>query len=339
MWWPAIGGLFVGLGGLVFPHALGVGYDTLRGLLNGQVAGGVILGVLVVKSLIWTIALGSGTSGGVLAPLLMMGAALGGVEAFVLPDMGVGFWPLISMGAILGGTMRVPFTAIVFALELTHDLAALLPLLIAVTAAYTFTVLLMKRSILTEKLSRRGHHLSREYQVDPMEGLFVSQVMRSNLMVLLASTPLADLAASLKVGGAHGAQGLYPVTDDDGKLLGVVTRHDLEVLLAEHASAGHEDVALRDVIRPDPVVAYPDEPLRTVVYRMAQTGLTRLPVVDREDPSHLVSVISLRDLLSARVMALEDEQERERTLRIRSFIPMSRHLRHRQHVSVPGDDA
>jgi CBS domain-containing protein len=158
-------------------------------------------------------------------------------------------------------------------------------------------------------------------------------------MVLLASTPLADLAASLKVGGAHGAQGLYPVTDDDGKLLGVVTRHDLEVLLAEHASAGHEDVALRDVIRPDPVVAYPDEPLRTVVYRMAQTGLTRLPVVDREDPSHLVSVISLRDLLSARVMALEDEQERERTLRIRSFIPMSRHLRHRQHVSVPGDDA
>jgi H+/Cl- antiporter ClcA/CBS domain-containing protein len=339
MWWPAIGGLFVGLGGLVFPHALGVGYDTLRGLLNGQVAGGVILGVLVVKSLIWTIALGSGTSGGVLAPLLMMGAALGGVEAFVLPDMGVGFWPLISMGAILGGTMRVPFTAIVFALELTHDLAALLPLLIAVTAAYTFTVLLMKRSILTEKLSRRGHHLSREYQVDPMEGLFVSQVMRSNLMVLLASTPLADLAASLKVGGAHGAQGLYPVTDDDGKLLGVVTRHDLEVLLAEHASAGHEDVALRDVIRPDPVVAYPDEPLRTVVYRMAQTGLTRLPVVDREDPSHLVSVISLRDLLSARVMALEDEQERERTLRIRSFIPMPRHLRHRQHVSVPGDDA
>jgi CBS domain-containing protein len=235
--------------------------------------------------------------------------------------------------------MRVPFTAIVFALELTHDLAALLPLLIAVTAAYTFTVLLMKRSILTEKLSRRGHHLSREYQVDPMEGLFVSQVMRSNLMVLLASTPLADLAASLKVGGAHGAQGLYPVTDDDGKLLGVVTRHDLEVLLAEHASAGHEDVALRDVIRPDPVVAYPDEPLRTVVYRMAQTGLTRLPVVDREDPSHLVSVISLRDLLSARVMALEDEQERERTLRIRSFIPMPRHLRHRQHVSVPGDDA
>ncbi|HJP70740.1 MAG TPA: chloride channel protein, partial [Candidatus Limnocylindria bacterium] len=251
MWWPAIGGLFVGIGGLIFPHALGVGYDTLRDLLNGNVAGGVILGVLVVKSLIWTIALGSGTSGGVLAPLLMMGAALGGVEAMVLPDMGVGFWPLISMGAILGGTMRVPFTAIVFALELTHDLDALLPLLIAVTAAYTFTVLLMKRSILTEKLSRRGHHLSREYAVDPMEGLFVRQVMRTNLTVLLASTPLRDLAASLKSGGARGVQALYPVTDDGGAMLGVVTRHDLESLLAEGRDDG---VTLRDVVRRDPVV-------------------------------------------------------------------------------------
>lgn len=163
MWWPAIGGVAIGLGGLVNPHALGVGYDTLRDLLNGRLAGEIIVGLVIVKALIWAIALGSGTSGGVLAPLLIMGAALGGVGAMVLPDVGVGFWPLIGMGAILGGTMRVPFTAIVFTLELTHDLAALLPLLIAVTTAYTFTVLVMKRSILTEKLSRRGHHLSREY--------------------------------------------------------------------------------------------------------------------------------------------------------------------------------
>ena len=248
----------------------------------------------------------------------MMGAALGGVEAIVLPDMGVGFWPLISMGAILGGTMRVPFTAIIFALELTHDLNALLPLLIAVTTAYAFTVLLMKRSILTEKLSRRGHHLSREYAVDPMEGVFVSQVMRSNVMVLLASTPLADMAASLKTGGARGFQGLYPVTDDDGRMLGVVTRHDLDMLLAEGPEG---ETTLRDVLRPDPVVTYPDESLRPVVYRMAETGLTRMPVVDRDDPTHLVSVISLRDLLGARVQALEDERDRERTLKIRTFIP------------------
>ena len=121
MWWPALGGLVIGLGGLAFPQALGVGYDTIGALLQGDVAGGVILGILVVKSVIWSVSLGSGTSGGVLAPLLMMGGALGGVEARFLPEVGAGFWPLISMGAILGGTMRSPLTGIVFAVELTHD--------------------------------------------------------------------------------------------------------------------------------------------------------------------------------------------------------------------------
>jgi H+/Cl- antiporter ClcA len=117
MWWPAIGGAFVGLGGMIFPQALGVGYDTIQALLQGNVPRAIIAGVLLVKSAIWVISLGSGTSGGVLAPLLMMGAALGGVEAMFLPHEGAGFWPLVSMGAILGGTMRAPFTAILFALE------------------------------------------------------------------------------------------------------------------------------------------------------------------------------------------------------------------------------
>src|SRR3954454_18525524 len=131
MWWPAIGGLVIGLGGLVFPQALGVGYETIGALVQGDVPRATIAGILLVKSLIWAVALGSGTSGGVLAPLLMMGGALGGVEAMFLPAMGPGFWPLISMGAILGGTMRSPLTGIVFALELTHDFNALLPLIVA----------------------------------------------------------------------------------------------------------------------------------------------------------------------------------------------------------------
>ena len=128
MWWPAIGGLAIGLGGLVFPQALGVGYDTIGALLQGSVTTRVILGVLLVKWFIWAVSLGSGTSGGVLAPLLMMGGALGGLEAMFLPNEGAGFWPLISMGAILGGTMRAPFTSIVFAFELTHDANVFLPL-------------------------------------------------------------------------------------------------------------------------------------------------------------------------------------------------------------------
>src|SRR5436190_11186504 len=139
MWWPAIGGLLIGLGGLIFPEALGVGYETIGALIQGDVPGRMIIGILCVKSAIWALALGSGTSGGVLAPLLMMGAALGGVESMFFPAEGMGFWPLISMGAILGGTMRVPFTSVIFVLDLTRDFNSFLPLFIAVIVAYAFT--------------------------------------------------------------------------------------------------------------------------------------------------------------------------------------------------------
>src|ERR1700685_687007 len=198
MWWPAIGGLAIGLGGLVFPQALGVGYDTIGSLLQGSVTTHVILGVLLVKWFIWAVALGSGTSGGVLAPLLMMGSALGGLEAMFLPNEGAGFWPLISMGAVLGGTMRSPFTSIVFAFELTHDGNVFLPLLVGSVIAHAFTVLTLKRSILTEKVARRGYHLSREYAVDPLEILFVREVMRTKVVVLSAASTLGEIAHSLR---------------------------------------------------------------------------------------------------------------------------------------------
>src|ERR1700730_1541489 len=192
MWWPALGGLAIGLGGLVFPQALGVGYDTIGGLLQGSVTTHAIIGVLLVKWFIWAVSLGSGTSGGVLAPLLMMGGALGGLEAMFLPNEGAGFWPLVSMGAVLGGTMRSPFTSIVFAFELTHDANVFLPLLVGSVIAHAFTVLTLKRSILTEKVARRGYHLSREYAVDPLEILFVREVMRTKLAVLRAASTLGE---------------------------------------------------------------------------------------------------------------------------------------------------
>jgi CIC family chloride channel protein len=144
---------------------------------------------LIVKSLIWSFSLGSGTSGGVLAPLLMMGGALGGLEALFLPHVGLGFWPLISMAAILAGTMRSPFTGMIFALELTHDINFLLPLMIACIMAYGFSVLVMRRSILTEKVSRRGYHLTREYSTDPLEIVFVRDVMRTAISIFSANMP------------------------------------------------------------------------------------------------------------------------------------------------------
>ncbi|MBS1879056.1 MAG: chloride channel protein [Actinobacteria bacterium] len=177
MWWPAIGGVVIGLGGLVVPEALGVGYNVIGAELNGSIATDLLLGILIVKTLIWSFALGSGTSGGVLAPMLMIGGALGGLEALVFPAVGPGFWALIGLAGVLGGLMRSPLTGVVFALELTHRWGALLPLLIAATAAYAISVLLLRRSVLTEKVARRGVHLSREYSVDPLEVLFVSDVM------------------------------------------------------------------------------------------------------------------------------------------------------------------
>jgi chloride channel protein, CIC family len=310
-WWPAIGGLAIGLGGMIFPQALGVGYDTIHALLEGVVPQAVIARVLLVKSAIWAISLGSGTSGGVLAPLLMMGAALGGVEARFLPQEGAGFWPLVSMGAILGGTMRAPFTAVLFALELTHDINVLLPLLVAAMLAHATTVLLLKRSILTEKVARRGFHLTREYATDPLEILFVREVMRTNLVVLPAEVTIEDLRHTLVRQSLGRGQHLFPVVDLQKRLKGVITRKELRELI----DSGVPPVSLGDVLR-QPVVAYPEEPLRAVVFRMAETGLTRLPVVDSNN-GRLAGMVSLRNLLRARVRHLYEERERERVLRLR----------------------
>ena len=318
MWWPALGGLVIGAGGLLFPQALGVGYDTIGALVQGEVPGRIILGILIVKATIWSVSLGSGTSGGVLAPLLMMGGALGGVEAWVLPNLGPGFWPLVSMGAILGGTMRSPLTGVIFALELTHDVNMLLPLLVAVSVAHAFTVLVLKRSILTEKIARRGYHLSREYAIDPLEILFAREVMRTGLAALPIDAPLEQLAAPVRVDALGGPQRLYPVVSAGGSLEGVVTRFDLHTLV--HRSGGPPP-RLETILRRNPTVAYADEPLRAVVHRMAETGLTHFPVVERGTERRLAGMISLEDLLKARAMNLDAERRRERVMQVRLAFP------------------
>ena len=179
LWWPAIGGIGVGVGGYFFPRGLGVGYDNIAELLRGNAPLALVLGILVAKSLMWAFSLSSGTSGGVLAPLLMIGAAIGESVARLahMPGEAQAVWALMGMGAMLAGALGVPLTAILFSLELTHALPALLPLVLACTASYLLTSLIMPRSILTEKLGRRGYHLSREYGVDPLETITVAEVM------------------------------------------------------------------------------------------------------------------------------------------------------------------
>jgi CIC family chloride channel protein len=315
MWWPAIGGFVIGIGGLIYPHALGVGYDVIEELLQGKLIGSALVLLILVKWTIWSVSLGSGTSGGVLAPLLMMGAALGGVEAQWFPDMGLGFWQVISMGAILGGTMRSPLMAIVFVLELTHDINLLLPLLLAVTLAHAATVVLLKRSILTEKVSRRGFHLTREYATDPLEILFAREIMATDVAAIPVGSRRQDIAAAID--GERRGQSIFAVVDEIGELVGVVTRWMLE----QWADGDGTIDASVLTIAHEPVTAYADESLRAVMNRMAETGLTCLPVVRRENPRQLVGNITLRDMLKARMRHIEEEKRRERVLPISLIVP------------------
>jgi hypothetical protein len=176
MWWPAIGGLIIGVGGLFQPRALGVGYDVIGQLLDGRAGLSLVVSILIVKSLIWSLSLGSGTSGGVLAPVFMIGGALGALEGQFLPHVFPGFWAMAGLAAVVGGVMRSPLTGVVFTMELTHAWNTLLAMLVASVSAYAISVLILKRSVLTEKVARRGLHLTREYVTDPLEALFARDV-------------------------------------------------------------------------------------------------------------------------------------------------------------------
>jgi chloride channel protein, CIC family len=310
MWWPAIGGIVVGLGGLVFPQALGVGYDVIGELVRGDRALHLVLGVLIVKWLIWSVALGSGTSGGVLAPVMMIGAGLGALMSYALPDLGVGFWAMIGLGAMLSGTLRVPITAIVFTVEQTHDWNMLLPLLLGCVGSYAVSALLLRRSILTEKVSRRGYHVSSEYAIDPLELLYAREVMEAPDVILPVSST-SDEALTLMEADGPANQRLLPVLDELGLLAGVITRSELEKKIKELQNAS-QTLNLREVMRLEPVVAISDDPLRVVVNRMAQKAVTRMPVIERS--GRFLGLISLDHLLKARSRHLEEEERREQML-------------------------
>jgi CIC family chloride channel protein len=307
MWWPAIGGLAVGIGGLLDPRVLGVGYGVIHGLLSGELVGAALLGLLVAKALVWSIALGSGTSGGVLAPLLIMGGALGAVEAHWIPVGDSGLWATLSMAAMMGGTMRSPLTAIVFTLELTHDLNVLPGLLVSCIAAHAFTVLVLRRSILTEKVARRGYHLTREYSVDLLSIVRVAEVMDRDAPTVLATTTLAEL--SDRIARADPAlvrrQGTM-IVDAEGRLCGVITRGDLVRAIQGDASRTVLDAGSRDL-----VVTYPDEILHDAVSKMLKHDVGRLPVVSRSDRSELLGYLGRGSLLSARLRFLDEEHVRE----------------------------
>jgi len=304
MWWPALGGLAVGLGGVIDPAVLGVGYDNIRLLLAGSLTMSALLILLFDKAFVWIVALSSGTSGGVLAPLLILGGALGAVEAHWMPFGDTGFWALLGMTAILGGTMRAPLTAILFAVELTGNFHVLPALLTASAAGYAFTVLVMRRSILTERIARRGLHLTREYGIDPFEVMRVGEIMASPAEALAASMTIKQTIGFFETGQDRHKS--YPVIRDDGRLIGLISRGDVLRWMRDGAT-GEEllgDVAL------EVATAFPDETAGQLADRMAQGRFSRVPVIAREDRK-LIGIVTRHELLRVRTLALQAEQARQ----------------------------
>jgi len=313
MWWPMLGGVVIGIGGLIEPAAMGVGYDIIDGLLGNKFLASTVVTILVVKSIIWLFALSSGTSGGVLAPLLIFGGALGWLVGLVMPGNDPGFWSLLGMAAMMGGTMRAPLTGTFFALEITGDINTLVPLLVATVVAYAVTVLLMRRSILTEKIARRGQHITREYGIDPFEFTRAREIMIKDVDTLDATMTVAkacDLfAASQKT------HRVYPVIDSAGKLVGTVSRGDAlswqgDAELAEQTIADR----ISDTSLP---VGHPEDTVGFIADLMLSADTGRIPIVD-PDNGKLCGLIARKDLLRLRSSLRTLEHERRPYLAARS---------------------
>jgi H+/Cl- antiporter ClcA len=313
MWWPAIGGAIVGIGGWFVPQALGVGYGTINGMLNAQLAAGVVAGIIVVKVVIWIAALSSGTSGGVLAPLLMIGCAMGTLFSLAIPGHDAMVWSAVGMAAIMGGTMRAPFMATMFALETTHAWGLLPPIFIGCVAATAFTVIFVPRSILTEKLARRGMHVAREYSVHPLELIAVQAVMapRSGLVVLEQQATIAQIAERLTNLDPQLHYEEYPVVDPAGSITGFVSH----AAILQSAHAGGADIATVQSLAKSPVAVHPDDRVRAAASVMATARRRSAAVLD--DSGKWVGILTVEDLLEAwkRGLAAETRRVRVRSLK------------------------
>jgi len=288
---------------------LGVGYETIHGLLRGEILGAALVGLVFAKGIVWSVALGSGTSGGVLAPLLMIGGAVGALLGTLMGMAHPGLWAMVGMAAMMGGTMRAPLTGMFFLLELTHDLNALPALLVGSVAALCVTVLLLRRSILTEKLARRGQHITREYAVDVFELIRVGEVMDRTPPVVSADTSLAALSERIAQAGSTFASRQATLIAENDRLVGIVTRGDL---LRAQRTENAGMLTVLDAGTADPVTAFADETLNDAMNKMLQSDIGRLPVVERDDPRKIVGYLGRAEILAARLRHRNEEHDREK---------------------------
>jgi CIC family chloride channel protein len=316
LWWPAIGALGLGIIGYFVPRVLGVGYDTIGDILNANLAWKLMLVVMVAKAVALVISLGSGTSGGLLAPMFMSSAAMGGVFAmgidriFPSANLSAGAFALVAMGAVFGAASRATFTFIIFAFEITRDYNSVLPLMLVSVIADGIAMLMMPRaSIMTEKLARRGLHIHQEYETDVLQQVRVSETMDQDVPTLPADMKISELSDLIvrRDPEVSRHQGMV-ILDSEGKLAGVITRGDVMRALDADPSGALSvlNAGTRNV-----VVTYPDEMLHDASAKMLRNNIGRLPVVDRKDPRKIVGYLGRPGIMAARMRRLDDEHVRE----------------------------
>jgi CIC family chloride channel protein len=316
LWWPAIGALGLGIIGYFVPRVLGVGYDTISDILNANLALKVLIVVMLAKAVALVISLGSGTSGGLLAPMFMSSAALGGVfamgmnEVFPAAHLSAGAFALVAMGAVFGAASRAAFSFIVFAFEITRDYNSVLPLMLVTVIADGVAILLMpKASIMTEKLVRRGLRIHQDYEADVLQQMVVSETMDREAPVLPAGIPVRELAERIARHEPEVSrhQGML-LMDADKRLAGIITRGDILRSLDEDPSGA---MTLLEAGSRKMIVTYPDETLHEAAAKMLRNNIGRLPVVDRKDPQHVVGYLGRPGIMAARLHRLHEEHVRE----------------------------
>ncbi len=316
-WWPAIGALCLGIIAYFQPRVLGIGYDNIDAIINGQMVGAALAAFVVAKFLAWVIYLGSGTSGGTLAPLFTIGggigAVLGALAAAVAPGAMVSpqVAALVGMSAMFAGASHALLAAIVFTFEITRQPFGLLPLLAGGTAAYFVSLLMNHNSIMTEKLARRGASVRVEYTADYLAQRLVRESALRDVVTLRAWDTLQEVRQWLMSGAPGSIHQGYPVVDESGLLVGVLTRRDLI------GSAEDESTPLLALVRRIPVVVFADNTLRDAADQMVRSGVGRLPVVSRSDPRRVIGIISRSDLLGAHAGRLDAEQRTEGPMRVK----------------------
>ncbi len=316
LWWPAIGALGLGIIGYFVPRVLGVGYDTISDILNANLALRLLIVVMLAKAVALVISLGSGTSGGLLAPMFMSSAALGGVfavgmnEIFPAAHLSAGAFALVAMGAVFGAASRAAFSFIVFAFEITRDYNSVLPLMLVTVIADGVAILLMpKASIMTEKLIRRGLRIHQDYEADVLQQMVVSETMDREAPTLSAEMPVRELAELIARHEPEVSrhQGVL-LMDAEDTLAGVITRGDVLRALDEDPSGA---ISVLEAGSRKVIVTYPDETLHDAAAKMLRNNIGRLPVVERKDPRHVVGYLGRPGIMAARLRRLDEEHVRE----------------------------